>query len=95
MCLYELSLVDDTIEAIGAPKNYQRLRKWIIRIIIGWIINIFFQLAVIYFDDLHNNINYVDIPRAFMIDYPIYIHILSGLIWGIIIGLVNIETLIM
>jgi len=91
MCLFELSLVDDTIEVIGTPKNYQRLRKWIIRIIIGWIIYIFFQLAVIYFDQLYNNINYVDIHRWFTIDYPIYIHILSGLIWGTIIGLVNIE----
>ncbi|KYM94768.1 hypothetical protein ALC62_14619 [Cyphomyrmex costatus] len=36
ICLHELSIVDDTLEALGAPKKYRMLRKWILRIIIGW-----------------------------------------------------------
>ncbi|KYM97787.1 hypothetical protein ALC62_11549 [Cyphomyrmex costatus] len=36
VCLHELSIVDDTLEALGAPKKYRVLRKWILRIIIGW-----------------------------------------------------------
>jgi len=35
MYLRELSIVDDTLEALGVPKEYQRLRKWIIRLMIG------------------------------------------------------------
>ncbi|KYQ54790.1 hypothetical protein ALC60_06392 [Trachymyrmex zeteki] len=35
-CLYELSIIDDSLDALGASKKYQRLRNWIIRIIIGW-----------------------------------------------------------
>ncbi|KYM84696.1 hypothetical protein ALC53_05089 [Atta colombica] len=46
ICLYELSVVDDTLETLGAPKEYQRLRNWTIRIIVGWIVYIFFYLAV-------------------------------------------------
>ncbi|KYN17870.1 hypothetical protein ALC57_09752 [Trachymyrmex cornetzi] len=46
MCLRKLSEVDDTLEALGAPKEYQRLRNWIIRIIIGWIVYIFFYMAL-------------------------------------------------
>jgi len=31
MCLHELSIVDDTLEAFDVPKKYQRLRNWIIQ----------------------------------------------------------------
>ncbi|XP_018349906.1 PREDICTED: uncharacterized protein LOC108753060 [Trachymyrmex septentrionalis] len=43
MCLHELAIVDHTLEALGTPKEYQRLRNWIIRIIIGWIVYVFCQ----------------------------------------------------
>ncbi|KYQ49532.1 hypothetical protein ALC60_11397 [Trachymyrmex zeteki] len=42
MCLRELAITDETLEALGTPKEYQRLNNWIIRIIIGWIVYIFF-----------------------------------------------------
>ena len=48
MCLRKLAIVDDSLEALGMPKEYQRLRNWIIRIIVGWIVYIFYQLASIY-----------------------------------------------
>ena len=35
MCLRELAIVDDTLETLGMPKEYQKLRNWIIRIING------------------------------------------------------------
>jgi len=78
MCLYELSLMDDTIEAIGAPKKYQRLRKWIIRIIIGWIVFIFYTLAgnVLFLSEFNINLVY----KKFVLLYPSYVHILSTLI---------------
>ncbi|KYN17537.1 hypothetical protein ALC57_10159, partial [Trachymyrmex cornetzi] len=44
-CLRELAIVDHTLEILGTPKEYQRLRNWIIRIIIGWIVYVFFGLA--------------------------------------------------
>ncbi|KYN05210.1 hypothetical protein ALC62_03883 [Cyphomyrmex costatus] len=45
-CLRELSIIDDTLEAIGVPKDYRILRNWIIRIIIGWITFLFIDLAI-------------------------------------------------
>ncbi|KYM83964.1 hypothetical protein ALC53_05632, partial [Atta colombica] len=84
MCLHELSLVDDTIEAIGVPKKYQRLHKWIIRIIIGWIAYIFYQLAAEAY--LIFLANYIINPiKLFANHYPDFVHILSALIWGIIL----------
>ena len=90
MCLYELSLVDDTIEAIGAPKKYQRLRKWIIRIIIGWIVYTFYDLAgsYIWFFSVSNlNVQYY--IKIIIRNYPNYITLLNVLILGTIIWLVN------
>ena len=45
MCLHEFAIIDDTLEALGAPKEYQRLENWIIRIIIRLIVYVFCQLA--------------------------------------------------
>ncbi|KYQ60739.1 hypothetical protein ALC60_00186 [Trachymyrmex zeteki] len=89
MCLHELSLVDDIMEAIGAPKEYQRLRKWIIRIIILWIVYIFQNLAeVIYFTWFGLNLDFDGIYKCCVINYPKFVHVLSALIWGTILGLV-------
>ncbi|KYM80424.1 hypothetical protein ALC53_09163 [Atta colombica] len=88
MCLYELSLVDDTIEAIGAPKKYQRLRKWIIRIIIGWIVYIFYisagNIYDLFLSEFYSEVNLVVIYKKLVLTYPSYVHILSTLIWGTI-----------
>ncbi|KYQ54043.1 hypothetical protein ALC60_08500 [Trachymyrmex zeteki] len=87
MCLHELSLVDDIMEAVGAPKEYQRLRKCIIRITILWIAYLFQSLAYImcfnwfvydeYFDEL---------CKDCVLHYPNCVHVLSALIWGTILG---------
>ncbi|XP_029665570.1 uncharacterized protein LOC115236970 [Formica exsecta] len=42
-CLNRLSIVDETLEKLGTPKNYMKLRKQIIWLIIGWIVSIFFM----------------------------------------------------
>jgi len=90
MCLHELSLVDDTMEAIGSPKKYQRLRKWIIRIIIGYFVYMFCQFAVrVYLEFMFDkNINFVFICKMYLISYGEFIHVSSALIWGTILGLV-------
>ena len=91
MCLRELAIVDDTLEALGAPKEYQRLRKWIIRIIIGYIIYMFYPFATIYvifiYED-QNNINFVSICLLYLFNCGKLVHVLSALIWGTILGLV-------
>jgi len=92
MCLHELSLVDDTMEAIGSPKKYQRLRKWIIRIIIGYIVYIFYRLAsCVYFEFMFFNqahTGFVAVCKLFLFSYGEFVHISSSLIWGTILGLV-------
>jgi len=91
MCLRELSLVDDTMETIGSPKKYQRLRKWIIRITIGYIVYVFFQFAAYIFRInfvYQININYTIIILTLSFAYLEFVHISSALIWGTIVGLV-------
>ncbi|KYM79083.1 hypothetical protein ALC53_10480, partial [Atta colombica] len=93
MCLHELSLVDDTIEAIGSPKKYERLRKWIIRIIIGHIAFVFCQLAsCVYFQFIFHYVDYesfINTCRVFLYYYNDFVHIASALIWETILGYVS------
>jgi len=88
MCLHELSIVDDTLEALSAKKEYQWLRKWIIRIIIGWIVYIFFQIAESFYVMFLRgfDINFSHIPIVFLIYYPEFVNISYALISGTIIG---------
>ena len=95
MCLRELAIVDDTLEALGAPKEYQRLRKWIIRIIIGWIAYVFYQFAYwnfLAFFVLNFDINFTwfffVMRFEFLNDYPSNVIMLSALISAAILGLV-------
>ncbi|KYQ58432.1 hypothetical protein ALC60_02579, partial [Trachymyrmex zeteki] len=86
MCLHELSLVDNTIEAVGAPKEYQRLHKWISRImmglnaliwgtILGYICSRFHQvndrLHVFYSDLFENNVDYKLYTSTIQIDFRV------------------------
>ncbi|KYQ60005.1 hypothetical protein ALC60_00976 [Trachymyrmex zeteki] len=89
MCLHELSLVDDVMEAVGAPKEYQRLRKRIIRITILWIVYIFQNFVeVIYFTSFVFDLDFDKICNICILSYPCFVHVLSALIWGTILGLV-------
>ncbi|KYQ54691.1 hypothetical protein ALC60_06433, partial [Trachymyrmex zeteki] len=97
MCLRELATVDDTLEALGMPKEYQRLRNWTIRIIIGWILFIFADIAyhnlftIIYDSNYIINLVYF-IYFLFIYPYPIFIYIINALISGTILGLVHVYT---
>ena len=90
MCLRELAIVDHTLEALGTPKEYQRLRNWIIRIIIGWIVYIFCQLIYFTFIFVHydETIIWKLMLDIFLGDYASNIIILSTLISATILGLV-------
>jgi len=91
MCLHELSLEDNTLEALGTPKEYQQLRNWIIQIIIGWIVFIFSQLLAIasrWKFVFTSSMNYYDILEISLRNYPIFVNVLNVLIWGSILGLV-------
>ncbi|KYM97003.1 hypothetical protein ALC62_12322 [Cyphomyrmex costatus] len=48
-CLRELSIVDNSLEALGVPKEYRMLRNLIIRIIIGWIAILFINFIMTIF----------------------------------------------
>ncbi|KYN30077.1 hypothetical protein ALC57_00463 [Trachymyrmex cornetzi] len=88
MCLHELFVVDETLQALGTPKEYQRLRNWIIGIIIGWIVYIFLNIAstICYVFLLHVvPINFDTIYVIFLFLYPQFVIILSALIWGTIL----------
>ncbi|KYN42732.1 hypothetical protein ALC56_02861 [Trachymyrmex septentrionalis] len=89
VCLHKLSIVDDTLEALGMPKEYQCLRNWIIRIIIGWIVLVFFDNAVCSFFlnyYYYEYFNIVCIYIPFVINYVHHVNILSALTSGAIIG---------
>ncbi|KYN07067.1 hypothetical protein ALC62_01974 [Cyphomyrmex costatus] len=91
ICLHELSIVDDTLEALGAPKKYQMLRNWIIQIIIGWIIYFFIDLAMLYYTIFNAYPNdpenfFRDIYFLLAFNYVKYVNISSALICGTFLG---------
>ena len=95
MCLRELAIVDDTLEALGAPKEYQRLRKWIIRIIIGGIAFFFYKLAYrdlrvffLFNFDINFFLFLFAMYFGFLTDYSSNVIVLSALISAVILGLV-------
>jgi len=95
MCLRELAIIDDTLETLGTPKEYQRLRKWIIRIIIGWIAYVFYQFTYwnfLAFFVLNFDINFFSfffvVRFEFLNDYPSNVIMLSALISAAVLGLV-------
>jgi len=91
MCLHELSLIDDTLEALGFSKEYQQLRNWIIQIIIGWIVFIFsILLATVHRWKFIKTlpIYFAPIYQIFVLYCPEFVNILSALICGTILGLV-------
>ncbi|KYN38505.1 hypothetical protein ALC56_07119 [Trachymyrmex septentrionalis] len=89
MCLHELSLVDDTMETIGSPKKYRHLRKWIIRITIGCILYMFYYFArPVYFFIYVRNMRLL-VFSILKFCFPLFVYILSALIWEIIVGCVS------
>ncbi|KYN29998.1 hypothetical protein ALC57_00546 [Trachymyrmex cornetzi] len=94
-CLRELAIVDHTLEVLGTPKEYHRLRNWIIRIIIGWIVFVFCHLMChnfLFFFRYNIDINFTlfVIGMSFWLldSYPSNIIALSALISAAILGLV-------
>ncbi|KYN27517.1 hypothetical protein ALC57_03093 [Trachymyrmex cornetzi] len=94
-CLRELAIVDHTLEVLGTPKEYHRLRNWIIRIIIGWIVFVFWQSMCdnfyffFYFNIDINFTGFVTVMyTALLKNYPSNIIAFSALISAAILGLV-------
>ncbi|KYN13246.1 hypothetical protein ALC57_14583 [Trachymyrmex cornetzi] len=92
-CLRELAIVDHTLEALGTPKEYQRLHNWIIRIIIGWIVYVFYHLTYykVFSFFFHRSIPWYTwnvMLEMFLGNYPSDVFILSALIFAAILGLV-------
>ncbi|CAL1676351.1 unnamed protein product [Lasius platythorax] len=81
MCLRKLSIVDDTLEMLGTPKEYQRLYNWVIGVIIGWIALVFLLNAS---DSLWLNYEYFSLIRIcvpFVANHLVHVNTLNVLIW--------------
>ncbi|KYM96950.1 hypothetical protein ALC62_12385 [Cyphomyrmex costatus] len=94
ICLHELSIVNDTLEVLGARNQYCRLHNWIIRIIIGSIVYILFDAAnAIYsisisykIDNYTVELVYKFVCICLITIYIVYIQISNVLICGIVLG---------
>ncbi|KYN06946.1 hypothetical protein ALC62_02102, partial [Cyphomyrmex costatus] len=92
ICLRELSIVDDTLEALGSPKEYQMLSNWINRIMIGWIAITFTSLAItiytfpIYYPSYSSLSFFGKFFSVVIVTYSQNVIDLSSLICGIVLG---------
>ncbi|XP_026828173.1 uncharacterized protein LOC105276023 isoform X2 [Ooceraea biroi] len=88
-CLRKLSVVDDTLQVLGTPKEYRLLYKWTIGVIIGWIIlacflNTIDSIVSYYYTREHSDIVRICVP--FFTNHLFHVDTYSGLIWGTILG---------
>ncbi|KYM94369.1 hypothetical protein ALC62_15003 [Cyphomyrmex costatus] len=91
-CLRELSVIDDTLEALGVPKKYRMLHNWILRIIIGWIaiflinfaLNIFHKLIT--FKMLLPLFTFIQFLLTLSPVNASHVIIISALICGTVLG---------
>ncbi|KYM99163.1 hypothetical protein ALC62_10132 [Cyphomyrmex costatus] len=93
ICLRELSVVNDTLETLGAPNEYHRIRNWIIRVIIGCIVFVFYDMITTVFFikyygssmDSKGILNVRLIFNILTVYYPLCVNILSALICGTVL----------
>ncbi|CAL1676352.1 unnamed protein product [Lasius platythorax] len=86
ICLNKLSIVDDTLELLKTPKEYRLLHKWIIGIIIKWIL---LSLLIDVSDSLWLNYEHFSVTRIFVplvTNYLLHINTYSAFIWAVILG---------
>ncbi|KYM96889.1 hypothetical protein ALC62_12444, partial [Cyphomyrmex costatus] len=90
ICLHELSVVDDTLEALGAAKEYRVLRNWILRITIGWniypFINFLKCISVSIVLYSFQSLSFLYFCNTFIYLCMIYVITSSVLICGTVLG---------
>ncbi|KYN18205.1 hypothetical protein ALC57_09488 [Trachymyrmex cornetzi] len=92
MCLHELSLMDDTMEAVGLPNKFKRLRKWTVRITIGCFVYMFLDSMRPSFYSLLFNLNIIITTITFFFFnffFSQFVYVSSALIWGTSFGYIN------
>ncbi|XP_011868554.1 PREDICTED: uncharacterized protein LOC105562370 [Vollenhovia emeryi] len=91
MCLHKLSIVDNTLEVLGTSKEYQRLRKWIIQLIHGWLSLALFMNSVDIFWLNYQDFSITRVCVPFLGNHLLHVNTLGALIWGVILGSVYIH----
>lgn len=88
-CLNRLNIVNETLEKLGTPKNYMKLRKRIIWLIIEWIISTIFIniIDILWF--------FIRVPKiiaiflALIINYSYHINVIYDFKYMILFGFVH------
>ncbi|KYN07585.1 hypothetical protein ALC62_01405 [Cyphomyrmex costatus] len=88
ICLHELNVINDTLEALGAPNKYQRLRNLIIRITIGCIVYVFSEIAIGFciYIAFYGNLSVRDVCYFLEDFYATYVNVSSALICATVLG---------
>lgn len=90
-CLNRLNIVNETLEKLGTPKNYMKLRKRIIWLIIEWVIlTIFLDIIDIqWFSIRIPRSQTVAICLALIINYAYHINVIYDFKYMILFGFVH------
>lgn len=91
-CLNRLSIVNETLEKLGTPKNYMKLRKQVIWLIIEWIIITLFLIIidVLWFSiRLPRSSTVIAICLALIINYSYHINAIYDFKYMILFGFVH------
>lgn len=91
-CLRKLSIVNDTLEKLGTPKDYVKLRKLIIRLIVAWITALFFMNmidSIWFFEHIPSSYAVIGIGLSFTVNQALHINALSDLFYMMLLRSVN------
>lgn len=89
MCIMKLGLVDNTLEKLGTPKEYRRIKKSIICILIIYLIVslMLFATDSIWNIEKHNTIKAITIP--FILGYPFHVNTLGDIMFAFVLRFVK------
>lgn len=89
-CLNRLNIVNETLEKLGTSKNYIKLRKRIMWVIIEWIISTFFiNIIDILWFSIRVKSQIIAICLALIINYSYHINVIYDFKYMILFGFVH------
>lgn len=91
-CLNRLSVVNNTLERLGTPKNYAKLRTRVIWLIVGWMIVSFMMDIVdnVWFIMHTSTFTVVAVCLPYIINHTLHINALYDFTFMALLGCVRI-----
>lgn len=81
ICVKRIALVDDTLEELGTPKEYRRIRNSVIWLVIMWLGLVFLATSgdALWCMEIYDDQKAIIVPLV--MDYPVHVNSLTDMIF--------------